>query len=58
MEHTQKLPEDLRTLFEPAADYAQIFRRLEAPENVCEHRDGLPCSGSPAGQESESLGAL
>jgi len=58
MEHTQKLPEDLHALFEPAADYAQIFRRLEAPENVYEQRDGLPCSGSPVGQESESLGAV
>ena len=28
MEHTQKLPETLRTLFEPTVSHAQVYRRL------------------------------
>ena len=30
-EHTQKLPAELDSLFEPVASYGQVFRRLEAP---------------------------
>ena len=57
-EHTQKMPEDLHALFEPAASYAQIFRRREATENVPEQSNESHWSGIGAGQESESLRAL
>jgi chemotaxis protein methyltransferase CheR len=39
-EHTQKLPAELNSLFEPVAGYAQIFRRLDAAANVHTHIDG------------------
>ena len=39
-EHTQKLPADLKTLFEPVASYAQIFRRLDASPRVHQQIDG------------------
>ena len=39
-EHTQKLPGELDALFEPAASYAQIFRRVDATESVHKHIDG------------------
>jgi chemotaxis protein methyltransferase CheR len=54
-EHTQKLPEDLATLFEPVASYVQIFRRLEAPKNGYEYLDGASVSGIHANQEPETL---
>ncbi len=39
-EHTQKLPGELDALFEPAASYAQIFRRVDAIEGAHKHIDG------------------
>jgi chemotaxis protein methyltransferase CheR len=50
-EHTQKLPADLQTLFEPAASYAQIFRRLDASETARKHIDGshAPLTRGPQG---------
>jgi chemotaxis protein methyltransferase CheR len=48
-EHTQKMPEELQTLFEPIASYAQIFRRLDAPQSFHKHLDGphVPLSRMP-----------
>jgi chemotaxis protein methyltransferase CheR len=39
-EHTQKLPENLSGLFETVASFAQIHRRLDAPEGLHTHVDG------------------
>ncbi len=48
-EHTQKLPESLSGLFETVAGYAQIHRRLDAPEGLHTHLDGphVPASRMP-----------
>jgi chemotaxis protein methyltransferase CheR len=54
-EHTQKLPEGLNALFEPVASYAQIFRRLDAPENNDTYVDSSLFSGIRAGQRFGSL---
>jgi chemotaxis protein methyltransferase CheR len=47
-EHTQKMPETLDALFQPAASHAQIFRRLDAPKSVHHHID-RPRRGATAG---------
>ncbi|MHB8975000.1 MAG: CheR family methyltransferase [Pirellulaceae bacterium] len=39
-EHTQKMPEELHSLFQPVAAYAQIFRRLDASEHKPHGIDG------------------
>jgi chemotaxis protein methyltransferase CheR len=58
MEHTQKMPESLSSLFGPIAGYAQVFRRLDAPESVRSHSDGSHVLGTHASHESRSLGVL
>ncbi len=39
-EHTQKMPGNLRELFEPVASFAQVYRRLDAAESIRSHIDG------------------
>ncbi len=53
-EHTQKLPESLSELFETVAAYAQIHRRLDAPEGFCTHIDGPHMPVRKRGVEVES----
>ncbi len=45
-EHTQKLPEELNSLFKPIAGYVQVFRRLDAPKSVHQHVDGSHVLGN------------
>ena len=54
-EHTQKMPEGLGSLFESVAGYAQVFRRLDAPENTHKHIDGSHLARGHVPQESPSL---
>ena len=53
-EHTQKLPDRMDALFEPAVGYAQVFRRLDAPELV-RKLDGSHAPRAHAPEESRSL---
>ena len=54
-EQTQKMPQCLDALFETVASYAQVYRRLDAPQSVGKHVDG-PHTPRPLGpKECRSL---
>ncbi len=54
-EHTQKLPAGLKSLFEPVASYAQIFRRLDVFPSVHQQIDGSHPPVARITRESQSL---
>lgn len=54
-EHTQKMPESLNALFETAASYAQIHRRLGEPDCVHKHVDGPHSRASRVRREQLTL---
>ena len=54
-EHTQKMPEDAESLFEPISRYAQVYRRLET-DGVRSHVDGPHAANVRAARELQRNG--